>query len=141
MDQKHIVIFYDEDEKTILEKKEVGNGEKAEYSGKTPEKPSENGISYTFVGWKTSGNLESVTDNLEAFAIYEENSKIDLFYELSEKNAENSRHNEVFEAGKKISKTEKATRNMTLEQKKDLVNQIKTQGSVNLDKENEHERD
>lgn len=45
-------------------------------------------------------------------------------------------------AGQKVDEVEKATRNLSLEQKRDLINEVKDKGSVNLDnKEVEMERD
>lgn len=146
MNEKFTVIFYDDDRKTILDKQEVNKGESAKYQGKTPEKPAENGIQYTFVGWETTGNITMVMENIEAYARYEEDSKIALqdqksMFELSESNAENANLNEVMEAGQKVSMAEKATRDMSLEQKKDLVNEVLEKGSVDLGKEAENERD
>ncbi len=40
-----------------------------------------------------------------------------------------------------MSEVEKATRDLNLEQKKDLINQVKEKGSVDLAKEAENERD
>jgi len=146
MSQKFTVTFYDDDRKTVLDKQEVNKGESAKYAGKTPEKSAINGIEYTFVGWEMSGNIEFVTENIELFAKYEESSKSnsresnDLF-SLSEANAENARLDEVMQAGQKVSQAEKATRNMTLEEKTALVNEVKDKGSVDLDKQNENERD
>ncbi len=146
MSEQFSVIFYDDDRKTILDKQEVNKGESAKYQGKTPEKPAENGIQYTFVGWETTGNITMVMENIEAYARYEEDSKIALqdqksMFELSESNAENANLNEVMEAGQKVSMAEKATRDMSLEQKKDLVNEVLEKGSVDLGKEAENERD
>ena len=146
LSEQFSVIFYDDDRKTILDKQEVNKGESAKYQGKTPEKPAENGIQYTFVGWETTGNITMVMENIEAYARYEEDSKIALqdqksMFELSESNAENANLNEVMEAGQKVSMAEKATRDMSLEQKKDLVNEVLEKGSVDLGKEAENERD
>ena len=146
MDEKFVVTFYDDDRKTVLEKQEVNKGESVKYSGKTPEKPAENGIEYTFVGWEMSGNIESVMENIDLFAKYEESSKMsskeeNALFELSEANAEEAKLNEVMEAGNKVAQVEKATRDMTLEDKTALVNEVKDKGSVDLDKQNENERD
>ena len=43
MSEKFIVIFYDDDRKTILDKQEVKRESKVEYGGKTPEKPDQIG--------------------------------------------------------------------------------------------------
>lgn len=139
MSEKFTVIFYDDDRKTILDKQEVNKGERVEYSGKTPEKPEENGIKHEFVGWETTGNIECVTENIELFAKYEA-GKIDAFFELSEANAEIANLNEVMQAGQKLSQVEKATRDLTAEQKKDLINEIKDKGSVDLEPQNEFEK-
>lgn len=95
MNQKFTVIFYDDDRKTILDKQEVKKGERAKYSGKIPEKPAENGVEYTFVGWETTGNITMVMENITLFAKYEESSKLNSMFELSEANAENAKLNEV----------------------------------------------
>jgi hypothetical protein len=146
MSDKFTVIFYDEDKKNILDKQEVKKGTQVKYNGKIPEKPAVNGIDYTFVGWETTGNITCVMEDINLYARYEESSKanaknIDAMYELSENNAEIARLNEVMEAGKKVNEAEKATRDMTIEQKQDLVNEIKDKGSVDLSRENENERE
>lgn len=146
MDEQFTVIFYDEDRKTILDKQEVGKGESVKYQGKTPEKPLENGIQYTFIGWETTGNMKCVMENMEIYAKYEEDSKNisqdeKLMFEMSEKNAENANLNEVMESGQKLSGAEKATRDMSLEQKRDLVSEVMEKGSVDLGREAENERD
>lgn len=141
MEEKFIVTFYDENRTTILDKQEVAKGQSVKYQGKVPEKPAENGIEYTFVGWETTGNIQMVMENIDAFAKYEESSKVNSMFELSEENAENAKLNDVMQAGQKVSEVEKATRNLSLEQKRDLVNEVKDKGSVSLDKEMETERD
>lgn len=146
MSERLTVIFYDEDRKSILDKQEVIKGESVKYQGKTPEKPAENGIQYIFVGWETTGNMKCVMENMEVYAKYEEDSKMasqeeKSMLELSEINAENANLNEVMEAGQKVSQAEKATRDMSLEQKKDLVNEVMEKGSVDLGRETENERD
>jgi len=146
MSDKFTVIFYDEDRETILDRQEVNTGDSVKYQGKMPEKPAENGIEYTFVGWETLGNTFVVMEDINLFAKYEQGSKAnakntDTMYELSEKNAEVARLNEVMDAGKRVSEAEKATRNMTIEQKQDVINEVKDKGFVNLDKEAENERD
>ena len=145
MSEKFTVIFYDEDGKTVLDKQEIEQGKSVKYQGKTPEKPAENGVEYTFSHWETTGNVECVEENLEIFAKYEESSKMalqeDALWELSEENAEKANLNEVMKAGQKVNDLEKATRELNLEQKKDLVKEVKEKGSVNLDKEVESERE
>lgn len=146
MSEKFTVTFYDEDRKTVLETQEVNKGESVKYQGKFPEKPAENGIQYTFVGWETTGNITMVMENIELFAKYEESSKMsskeeNSMFELSEANAENANLNEVMQAGQKVAQAEKATREMTVEQKMDLVNEVIDKGSVDLDKQAENERD
>lgn len=146
MSQKYTVTFYDEDRKTVLDQQEVEKGTSVKYQGKTPEKPAINGIEYTFVGWEMTGNIEMVMEDINLFAKYEESSKMaskkeDVMFDLSEANAENTKLDDVMQAGKKVNEIEKATRNLSLEQKKDLVNEVKDKGSVNLDKEVEAERD
>lgn len=146
MSDKFTVTFYDENRETVLDKQEVDKGESVKYQGKHPEKASENGIEYTFVGWETTGNISMVMENINLFAKYEESSKVTnksetQIYQLSEQNAQSARLDEVMKAGEKVSKAEKATRNMTLEQKRDLVNEVKDKGSVNLEQQNEQERD
>lgn len=141
MEEKFVVTFYDEDRKTVLARQEVEKGKSVKYQGKLPEKSAENGIEYTFVGWETTGNIQMVMENIDLFAKYEESSKVNSMFELSEMNAENAKLNEVMQAGEKVSKVEKATREFSVERKKELVNQVKEKGSVNLDKEMETERD
>lgn len=139
MSEKFTVIFYDDDRKTILDKQEVSRGSSVKYSGKMPVKAEENGIKYEFVGWDTTGNIDCVTENIELFAKYEA-GKIDAFFELSEANAELANLNEIMQAGQKVSGAEKATRDLTAEQKRNLVNEIKEKGSVDLEPQNEFEK-
>ena len=144
--QKFIVTFYDEDRETILDRQEVEKGSEVKYAGKTPEKDVINGIEYYFVGWETTGNIQMVMENIDLYAKYKEGSKSNALdsntmYELSEENAIEARWNEVLDAGNKVSQAEKATRNMTLEEKSNLVNEIKEKGSVDLDRQTENERD
>lgn len=113
MDEKMIVIFYDEDEKTILDKQEVNKGEKVTYQGKLPEKPAENGIEYTFVNWRTTGNLDKVMQDIQAYAQYEESSKMsskeeNAIFELSEANAEQANLNEVMRSWAKSGSSRKS---------------------------------
>ena len=129
MSQMFVVTFFDEDRETILEKKEVAEGQKVEYTGKMPEKAMENGVEYRFSGWETTGNLESVTENIDVFAQYEES---DLFFNLSETATENAKLNSVLAAGEKIGKLVEATKNMTPEEKESLINEVLEKGSVNL---------
>lgn len=95
MNQKFTVTFYHDDRKTILEKQEVDENSSVKYQGKLPEKPAENGREYNFIGWETTGNLENVTQNIDVFAKFEETSKINSMFELSELNAENARLDDV----------------------------------------------
>ena len=146
MSSKFTVIFYDDDRKTILDKQEVEKGASVKYLGKTPEKPAENGTQYTFVGWEMTGNITMVMEDINLFAKYEESSKVsskeeNAMLDLTEKNAEVAKLNEVMQAGNKVTQAEKATRNLSLEQKKDLVNEVIETGSVDLDKQVENERD
>ena len=135
MSEKFTVIFYDDDRKTIFDKQEVNKGESVKYAGKTPEKPAENGISYEFVKWETTGNIDCVTENIELFAKYEA-GKIDAFFELSESNAQMANLNEVMQAGQKVSQVEKATRDLTPEEKTNLISEIKDKGFVDLEPQN-----
>ena len=146
MSDKFVVTFYDEDRETILDRQEVEKGTAVKYQGKLPEKDAINGIEYAFAGWETSGNITMVMENIDLFARYEEGSKAnakdaDAMYMLSEQNAEQAKLNEVMQAGQKVSQAEKVTRNMTLEEKQSLVNEVISKGSVDLDKQVEAERD
>ncbi len=145
MDEKFTVIFYDDKErKKIWDKQEVKKGASVKYQGKLPEKPAENGVEYSFVGWDTTGNMAEVTENIELFARYEASpkmsSKEETLLELIEMNTEMGNLNEVMQAGQKVLTMEKATRNLTTEQKIDLVQRVKQNGFVELDKQTENER-
>ena len=144
MSDKFVVTFYDDDEETILDEQVVEKGASVEYQGEKPEKDAINGIEYTFVGWDTIGDIKNVTEDIALIAKYEESSKStakDDMYNLSQANAEKAKLNDVMEAGKKVDKAERATRDMTLEEKNALVNEVLDKGSVDLDKEAENERD
>ena len=146
MSEEFTATFYDEDRKTILEQQKVKKGESVSYQGKIPEKMAENGIQYTFVGWETTGNVGRIMEDVELFAQYEESSKIankeeDTILELVETNTETANLKEVMQAGQKVIEAEKITREMTEQQKKDLVAKVMDKGSVDLDKQAENERD
>ena len=144
--QKFIVTFFDEDRETILDRQEVEKGSEVKYNGKIPEKDAINGVEYYFAGWETVGNIKMVMEDINLYAKYEEGSKANsldsnAMYELSEANAMEARWNEVLDAGKKVSRTENLTRNMSIEEKNNLVNEIKEKGFVDLDKEIENEKE
>lgn len=142
MGEKFTVIFYDEDRKTILEEQEVEQGQAVKFQGKLPEK----GIGFAFAKWETTGNMDCVEENMEVFACYEETSKMasqpeNNLFDLVEKNAESANLNEVMQAGQKVLKAEQKTRELTEEQRVDLVNEILQKGSVDLENSNENARD
>ena len=130
MDEKFVVIFYDDDRKTILEKKEVIKGQKVEFTGKIPEKPVMQGVKYVFSGWETKGDMSSIKENMKLYAKYEES---DSLFELSEENAENAKLNEVMQAGQKVNTVEKAVRDLSEQEKQNLINKIIEKGSATIE--------
>ena len=102
MNEKFTVIFYNEDRKMMLEKQDVNKGDCVKYQGKLPEKPAENGIEYTFIGWETTdGDMTNVVQDMEIFAKYEETAKINSMFELTQLNAQNAKLDNVMRGGTK----------------------------------------
>lgn len=137
------VIFYDEDEKTVLDRQLVNSGEKVVYGGKEPFKEPVNQISYRFVGWIGEENLKNVTDNLVLVAKYEaETSTVDkenALLKASLENARNTNLNATVEAGQKVSEQQKATEKDT-RTSEEIVNEIlangKTEVGIETNKDN-----
>lgn len=65
---KYNVIFYNDDQKTILITQEVSYGEVPVYQGEIPSKPSDEKYNYIFAGWNKE--LSTVTGDVEYFAVY-----------------------------------------------------------------------
>ena len=129
------VIFYDEDEKTVLDRQLVSSGEKVVYTGAEPFKEPINGVSYKFVGWTGEENLESVTDNLALVAKYEaETNTVDkenALLKASLENARNTNLNATVEAGQKVSEQQKATEKDS-RTSEEIVNEIITKGKTEI---------
>ena len=100
------IIFLDDDNMTVLDRKFVDYGEKAEYTGEIPEKPATIDGTYEFIGWTNEEKLECVTEKIVLVAKYKLkfNAKTEeAMYEASLQNAQNSNIKETIEAGKKVS--------------------------------------
>lgn len=137
------VIFYDDDEKTVLDRQLVNVGDKVVYSGPEPFKAPTNVESFNFVGWIGEEMLEKVEDNLILVAKYESNNpasnRESVFLKASLENAKNTNLNATVEAGQKVSEQQKA---IEKDQRtaKEIVNEIvangKTEIGVEQDKDN-----
>ena len=71
------VVFYDDDERTVLNQQTVLYGSIPEYKGMKPEKSADSQYSYTFAGWKSGevtyaadARLPEVTGNTVYTAVY-----------------------------------------------------------------------
>ena len=129
------VIFYDEDEKTVLDRQLVESGSKVEYKGEEPFKEPINGISYKFVGWTGEENLESVTGNLVLVAKFDAETntenKEDALLKASLENAKNTNLNATVEAGQKVSEQQKAAEKDS-RTSEEIVNEILANGKTEI---------
>ncbi len=104
--EKFEVIFLDDDNETILDKQFVNKGDKVTYKGKKPEKPIENQVRYTFIGWVNEEKLVSVQENLKLVAKYDSevlmNPLEEAFYNATLEIAQNADINSTLSAGEKI---------------------------------------
>ena len=107
------VIFYDEDEKTILDRQLVNSGESVKYKGELPTKSPVNQIAYTFVGWIGEEKMSSVQENLALVAKYVSETNVNnkdqaALLKASLENARNTNLNATIEAGQKVNAQAKA---------------------------------
>lgn len=110
--EKVEVIFYDDDEKTVLDRQLVDVGSKVVYGGPEPFKAPTNIETFTFVGWTGEEGLEKVEDNLVLVAKYESSNpnsnRESAFLKASLENAKMTNLNATVEAGQKVSEQQKA---------------------------------
>ena len=106
------VIFYDDDEKTVLDRQLVDSGSKVVYNGPEPFKAPENQLEYKFVGWIGEEQLDNVTDNLVLVARYETQTPVSSYenalIKASLENARNANLSATIEAGQKVIDQQKA---------------------------------
>ena len=130
------VIFYDDDEKTVLDRQLVNSGEKVFYKGKEPSKEPINNVTYEFIGWEGEENLESVTSNLILVAKYESNSGTKMSPEsallkASLENAKATNLNATVEAGNKVNEQRKAVEKDS-RSSAEIVNEVLKNGKTEL---------
>ncbi len=137
------VIFYDDDEKTVLDRQLVNVGDKVVYSGPEPFKAATNIESFKFVGWTGEEKLEKVEDNLVLVAKYESSNpasnRESAFLKASLENAKKTNLNATVEAGQKVSEQQKALEkdSRTAEEiVSEIVANGKTEIGVEQDKDN-----
>lgn len=142
MEERFTVIFFDDDKKTILEKQEVEKGSKVFYTGEKPSKHDENGISFEFVGWELEeiGDLNNVTQDMKLYAKYESSKKNEITLGSIDSSTEMQNYNDVLNSGKKLEQVERALKDMSLEEKNALKDQIMENGYVELDNQQEQDR-
>ena len=133
--EKFEVIFYDDDEMTVLDRQFVEAGSKVVYNGKEPFKEPINQVTYNFVGWTDEDKLDNVTDNLVLVAKYESDSpttnKEDALLKASLENARNTNLNATVEAGQKVSEQQKAVVKDT-RTAEEIVNEVLANGKTEI---------
>ena len=129
------VIFYDDDEKTVLDRQSVEKGSKVVYGGKEPSKEPINSVTYTFVGWTNEEQLECVNDNLVLVAKYDAESPTTSYenalLKASLENARNTNLNATVEAGQKVSEQQKATEKDS-RSAEEIVNEVLENGKAEI---------
>ena len=60
------VVFYDDDERTVLNQQTIGYGEVPKYAGEKPEKKADEKYTYLFAGWKNGNKTYAEGDKLPA---------------------------------------------------------------------------
>ncbi len=58
------VVFYDDDERTVLNQQTIGYGEVPKYKGEKPEKKADEKYTYLFAGWKNGNKTYAEGDKL-----------------------------------------------------------------------------
>ncbi|MCR5498836.1 MAG: FecR domain-containing protein, partial [Acetatifactor sp.] len=58
------VVFYDDDERTVLNQQTIGYGEVPKYTGEKPEKKADEKYTYLFAGWKNGNKTYAEGDKL-----------------------------------------------------------------------------
>ncbi|MBP5263704.1 MAG: FecR domain-containing protein, partial [Lachnospiraceae bacterium] len=58
------VVFYDDDERTVLNQQTIGYGEVPKYTGEKPEKKADEKYTYLFAGWKNGNRTYAEGDKL-----------------------------------------------------------------------------
>ena len=58
------VVFYDDDERTVLNQQTIGYGEVPKYKGEKPEKKADEKYTYLFTGWKNGNKTYAEGDKL-----------------------------------------------------------------------------
>lgn len=58
------VVFYDDDERTVLNQQTIGYGEVPKYKGEKPEKKADEKYTYLFTGWKNGNRTYAEGDKL-----------------------------------------------------------------------------
>ena len=129
------VIFYDDDEKTVLDRQLVNSGTKVVYQGVEPYKAPINQVTYRFIGWAGEENMESVTSNLILVAKYESEtptiSAEDALLKASLENAKNTNLNATIEAGQKVTEQRRALEKDT-RSPEEIVNDIVANGKTEI---------
>lgn len=141
--EKIEVIFYDDDEKTVLDRQLVDSGSKVVYNGPEPFKAPENQIEYKFIGWVGEENLESVTENIVLVAKYEIQTPVSSYesalIKASLENARNANLSATIEAGQKVIDQQKAIEKDS-RSPKEIVSDVLKNGKTELGIEQDLER-
>lgn len=136
--EQYEVIFYDEDEKTILDKQLVNKGDAVKYKGELPTKAPVNQISYTFIGWIGQEKMDEVTENLVLIAKYatetNTNKSQESLLKASLENARNANIKSTMMAGQKVSTQQKAFEKET-RSPEEIVSDILKNGKTEIGQE------
>ena len=137
--EKFEIVFLDDDNETILEKKEVERGSSVKYSGKIPEKDMLNGIKYVFIGWTGEEKLENVQENLTLVAKYVEETNLpdmeDALFNATLEITKKTDLNATISAGNKLT-DQKSALERDVRTPQEIVEEVAKYGKVELKDQN-----
>ena len=132
------VVFYDDDNETILDRQNVSKGESVTYNGTKTEKEEDN-MRFVLVGWIGEEKMESVEEDLKLVAKYEpiilenkdEKDEETAYYEATVESTKKATLSSTIEAGTRITEHQ-----LALERDKrtpqEIVAEVLEKGSVEI---------
>ena len=133
--EKFEIVFLDDDNETILEKKEVERGSSVKYSGQIPQKELVNGIKYIFIGWTDEEKLKNVQENLTLVAKYVEEANVpnmeDALFNATLEITKKTDLNSTISAGNKLS-DQKSALERDVRTPQEIVEEVAKYGKVEL---------
>lgn len=145
--EQYEVVFYDDNEETILDRQRVNKGEKVTYKGTQTEKEEDN-KKYILVGWIGEEKMAEVTEDLKLVAIYEaivsenraEQDEEMAYYEAVLQSAENTTLSGTVKSGLRLSEHQIAIMKSG-RTPQDIVAEVLAKGSVELVNTSKSERE